>query len=281
MWDKFYKERKSNRNLTDKEILSRQQDLYGDICILAVMSGIEIDKAKKEFAVDTQKEIQRLKDKYKIVEQPKSNKKFCVINKSLTVKPMFFKMITLENGYKLSDNHLYRYFNAPMDYLQHYIAKFNFYNNRNHKAGLLPFSSIVQPIETHNISKSYYEQRDRIINIIEDTNKKIKQLYIDYPDSTKEEKEIINFQAYNIKQECIEYISDLTISEKTIYLLLLALDKKEYKHIQKRMFEILFGVPNKVFFQMIIDNKGEINKLIETEKGEYLLYDLRFAKQVI
>lgn len=47
------------------------------------------------------------------------------------------------------------------------------------------------------------------------------------------------------------------------------------------MFEILFGVPNKVFFQMIIDNKGEINKLIESDKGEYLLYDLRFAKQAI
>lgn len=111
---------------------------------------------------------------------------------------------------------------------------------------------------SHKIHQLPYRRpaiRERFYDI---SYKKIKQLYIDYPDSTKEEKEIINFQAYNVKQACIEYISDLTISEKTIYLLLLALDKKEYKHIQKRMFEILFGVPNKVFFQMIIDNKGEI-----------------------
>lgn len=281
MWDRFYKEKELNHNLTDKEIITNQQELYGDICILAVMSGIEIDKAKKEFAVDTQKEIQRLKDKYKITEKTKHTKRFEIISKTQTVKPVFFKMITLENGYKLSDNHLYRYFNTPMDYLQRCVAKFNFYNNRHKKRGLLPFSTIVQQIETRNISNSYYEQRDRIINMIEDTNKKIKQLYIDYPDSTKEDREIINFQVYNIKQECIEYINDLTVSEKTIYLLLLALDKKEYKHIQKRMFEILFGVPNKAFFQMIIDNQGEMNRLIESEKGEYLLYDLRFAKQVI
>lgn len=281
MWDCFYKDKKNNRNLTDKEIILKQQELYGDICILAVMSGIEIDKAKKEFVVDTQKEIQRLKEKYKITEDNTKSKKFNHINKKQTVKPMFFKMITLENGYKISDNHLYRYFNTPMDYLQHHVSKFNFYNNRLPKQELLPFSAIVKSIDNQHISNSYYEQRDRIINIIEDTNKKIKQLYIDYPDSNKEEKEIINIQAYNIKQECIEYISDLTVSEKTIYLLLLALDKKEYKHIQKRMFEILFGVPNKVFFQMIIDNQGEINRLVESEKGEYLLYDLRFAKQAI
>ena len=56
---------------------------------------------------------------------------------------MFFKMITLENGYKLSDKHLYKYFETPMDYLQKCISKFNFYQSRENKSEVMPFSSIV------------------------------------------------------------------------------------------------------------------------------------------
>ena len=40
------------------------QELYSDIAKLSVLSGIEIDKAKKEVAVDVTKEIDRLKKKY-------------------------------------------------------------------------------------------------------------------------------------------------------------------------------------------------------------------------
>ena len=41
-------------------------ELYKDICKLAVLSGIEIDKAKKEFVIDSGKELDILRKKYKI-----------------------------------------------------------------------------------------------------------------------------------------------------------------------------------------------------------------------
>src|SRR5699024_2729399 len=83
---------------SDKEWLD---ELYLDICKLAVLSNIEIDKAKKEFTIDSVKEIEALKSKYRQQENDKQ------------VKPMFFKTITTENGYTLSDNITYRYFNTP------------------------------------------------------------------------------------------------------------------------------------------------------------------------
>ena len=40
------------------------KELYYDICQLDVMSGIEIDKAKKEFVINNSKELDRLRQKY-------------------------------------------------------------------------------------------------------------------------------------------------------------------------------------------------------------------------
>ena len=42
------------------------EEIYKDVCILNIMSGIEIDKAKKEFNINNAKELRRLRDKYKI-----------------------------------------------------------------------------------------------------------------------------------------------------------------------------------------------------------------------
>ena len=103
--------------------------LYEDICKLAVLSGIEIDKAKREYDVDTGKEINKLKLIYKrteaeskwvpisedeynsLSENPKLRKiddkgnYLRKIKEDKEIKPMFFKMITLGNGYALNEKH--------------------------------------------------------------------------------------------------------------------------------------------------------------------------------
>ena len=55
MWDKLYK------GATFEEV----RQISYDISQLNVMSGIEIDKAKKEFDVDNIKELKAIRDKYK------------------------------------------------------------------------------------------------------------------------------------------------------------------------------------------------------------------------
>lgn len=192
-------------------------------------------------------------------------------------------MITQENGYKLSEGHLYKYFDTPMDYLQKHISSFKFRQGREQKIEMLPFSSIVKHIDmsTRYIGASYRDQRDRIINIVEDTNKELQKLYINYDNKNKEEKEEIKIQAADLKQECTEYINNLSVNETTMYLLLMTLDKKEYHHIQKRIFETLFGTPNKTFFKMIVDNCGKIEKLIEIDSGDIKLYNYKYVKEKV
>ena len=62
--------------------------------------------------VDSRKEIEKLKTKYKLLSK---NGKI--------IKPMFFKMITLENGYEINHKNKYEYRHTPMDYLQKIIGK--------------------------------------------------------------------------------------------------------------------------------------------------------------
>ena len=102
---------------------------------------------------------------------------------------------------------------------------------------VLPFSSIDKGKNIHGSGKCYYEWRDRIISIVEDTNKELQRLYTGYDNKNKEEKDEIQMQAADVKQECTEYINKLSISETTVCLWLTILDKKKYRHIKRRIYE--------------------------------------------
>jgi hypothetical protein len=274
MWDNIYTESKKS-HLSCTECVENNLEIYKDICILAVMSGIEIDKAKKEFDVNTEKEIKRLKAKYAIYVDETHND----IVEQKYVKPYFFKMITLNNGYTLNPKHKYRYFNTPMDYLQQEINRFNFRSNRI-GYDVIPFSDIVKPCLSYGIGSAYYEKKDRIINLIKDLKNEINKLYVDYENKPKEEKEDIRVAVSEIKQECVNYINDISIPTPTMYLILKEIDNKSNKGYARLIFNTLFGTPNKTFFQMIIDNSEKIYKVEENEYGSIQLFDYHFVKTI-
>ena len=262
------------QHIHNGETFEDNAELYYDICKLAVLSGIEIDKAKKEYEVDVCKELNQIKEKYKITKLVK-DKNGETIEK--VVKPMFFKMITIENGYDISERHLYKYFDTPMDYLQKRLSKFQFRLGREQKQDILPFSSIVKKVIIPNDNGYYYRQMKRIIDIVRDTNKELRNLYKDYEEKTKEEKEEVKSIASEIKQTCVEYVNDISMHNATMYLLLTALDKKENRDVKRRIFLTLFGTPNKTFFTMISDNHGIINELYECSDGNITLYDMKYS----
>ena len=267
------------QNIHKGQTFEQNKELYGDICKLAALSGVEIDKAKKEFEVDTGREIRLLKDKYKIVKTIKDKKTGKFLEEKV-VKPMFFKMITLENGYELSENICYQYFHTPMDYLQKQTHDFNFKDLRAIKSNPQPFSTIVKRNRDVNPQGFYYKQKDRIIDLIRNTNKELKALYVDYDTKTKDEKREIGEQAAQIKQWCTDYINDMTLHETTMYLLLLTIDSTDYRDIKRRVLLTLFGTPNKVFYSMIRDNQDKLETLVENTEGSELLYDIRYSRVI-
>lgn len=66
------------------------KELYYDICQLDIMSGIEIDKAKKEFDINNAKELDKMREKYKEELSDEYNKK---------KMPHFFAHISRQKGY--------------------------------------------------------------------------------------------------------------------------------------------------------------------------------------
>jgi hypothetical protein len=150
-------------------------ELYEDICKLAVLSGVEIDRAKKEVNVNSQKEIDKLNKKYRIREDGK------------TVKPAFFKMITVENGFALSKDIVYKQFHTPVDYLQQILTTKNIEQAHANKRRSIPFIYIVRKPEMSGRGGNSLTQRDKIISLVNAAKNDIQALYIDF--NTKEWKE--------------------------------------------------------------------------------------------
>lgn len=263
-WDRF------NRGETIEENL----ELYCDICKLAILSNIEIDRAKKEFVISSTKELQILKNKYQ-KELGKTRPKFC-------------KRITEGNGYKISNTMKYKYFYTPMDYVQQvinsYLKKRQVRKpNTNHS--FLPFADMIkfpnikpESLQTHPI---YYDKRDRIIDIIRETRRTIQGLYTGFKEKSPTEKEYVKRQVDTETLTCINYIEKIIESEAVMYLLLQSISSQESQDVSRFVFRVLFGRPNTKFFTMIKESKEPIGKLVEDKFGNIQLYDFTYLKSFI
>lgn len=241
-------------------------EIFLDICKLAVLSGIEIDKSKKEFPIDSFVELTDIKKKYKITDDEKA------------VKPKFFSTISQENGFKLCDNIKYRYFNTSMDHLQRILGKFKFREGRAFKRTVIPFMDIVTEPKKETTTKFYYEQRDRIISAIRNAQSERRRIYTGYDLMRPDEKEAARAQAWTVKQDCIEEIASMRMSPRSMYLVLKSIDSPDYSDIARFVFEILFGRPDEMFFQMIKDSREDVKTLVECPDGDIEFYSFRFKK---
>lgn len=244
--------------------IEANQELYWDICKLNVLSGVEIDKAKKEFTIDSGKEIDILKRKYHIEEDGK------------TLKPMFFKMITTENGYALPPDTMYRYFETPMDYLQKIISSANYRQARLTNKDIIPLMDIIKKPAAK--SGAYNVVRDKIIEMIKFYKTRITETYIGYDDKDKAGKQLAREIAAQLKQECENAISKMSSHEYLMYLVLKEVEKKENRSIKNLMFEIMFGKPDETFMKMVEDSKETVYMLAEDAEGTEKYYDFSFKR---
>lgn len=240
-------------------------DLYLDICKLAVLSNVEIDRAKREFVINSATEINILKKKYKITDDER------------TVKPLFFKMITLENGFALSDKVRYKQFNTSMDYLQKIISRFNFREGRAQKRDVVPFMSMVKEPSNNVRQGYYYREKDRIIQVVRAAKEERRKLFADYDTLSKDDREYVWKMAGDIKQDCIEEVERMSSCPATMYLVLKELDNPEYRDVSRFVFEVLFGRPDEAFFAMIKDSKEDVYTLVEGD-GDINFYGINFQK---
>lgn len=253
-------------NIAKGQTFEDNKKLYYDICQLDVMSCIEIDSAKKEFDVDNKKEMQKIKDRYHVRDED-TNK---------IIKPKFFEMLYNIKGYdKLSNkngyNKHYKYYNTSMDYLQRAIRSYSL--DRYYKSDTLKFSDIINKAD-YNKSRINKNQIDNIVGVIRDFNKYSIKLW-----NNEKIENYIKFDLYNTeKNKVIEYIGNIRTNRDTIIRLLELIDDDKYKDIARLLFNTLFAVGNKDFFEVIKLSKEYIPKLKESKCGSIQIYDFMFSK---
>ncbi|MBO7714008.1 MAG: hypothetical protein J6S85_10590 [Methanobrevibacter sp.] len=271
MWENIYHEIKSGVDIDTA--FKNQSELYDNICILSAASGSEIDKAKKMFDVNTSKLLDVLKDKYGVYTEINGKQRF--------TKPLFFKNITLGNGYSLNPNQHYRQFETSMDYLQKAINKF-----RADKIEVknLPFCEIIKPmdIDFNKVSTKKYKMIYRTIDAIKTMREKIQSLYVDYKEKSKEEKAAIANEVNNIRQKQVETINNKSFSDLEIYMLLREIDKDKNAGYARTIFDTLFATGNQTLYEMIKDTSLDIYKITKkTNENSVNLFEYTYFKQKI
>lgn len=242
LWDELH-------HGADKETILA---IYTDICKLAVLSGVEIDKAKRSFEdVHVGKELSALRKKYK---RP---------------APQFFAEIDESRGKQ------YAFYHTAMDYLYALVNKIHFRKGREQYGDYRPISSsLAYDIGSGNATE--YRHKDKIVQIIDESKARINRLYQTIRTADEQEREVLYEQIADIKAERDKQVAKWLTNENVLILVLRHYEKNSAA--DWRIYAAFINHP--IFSELLWElYDGTANQVTEDENGEYTLYGRKFAKK--
>lgn len=258
LWDKMY----------HGDSYDDIKELYYDICQLDVMSGIEIDKAKKEFIINNSKELDKLRAKYDDFVREYEEDENGELIRGRKKMPHFFSHISKQKGYYNPDKKHYCKYHTTMDYLQTIINGFKIKNS--YKKDWLPFVTILDN-SSFRASNVNQKQINKVYSILKKYINDRKNIFATDLD-LKEDK---NEKVLKLKEDLIADIEAETIGFSTMYRLLSSLEDKENSQIKNILLEVLFLCGNKSFNKAIIESKKPILQL-ENDGDDITLFNIGF-----
>lgn len=244
LWDQMY----HGANYDDIK------ELYYDICQLDVMSGIEIDKAKKEFDINNEKELNKLREKYDYYVREYEENEDGELVKGRKKIPHFFSHISKQKGYYNPDKKHYCKYHTSMDYLQTIVNGFRIKNS--YKKTYLPFVSILDN-SLFRASNVNQKQINKIYSLLKKFIKERKNIYSSETTTNEEKSQAVTI----LKERLISDIESETIGFSTLYRLLSSIEDKENTQIKNLLLEILYMCGTESFNNAILQSKKEISEL--------------------
>lgn len=242
LWDELHK------GAGEGEILS----VYEDICKLAVISGLEIDKAKRSFEnISVNKELTVLRKKYK---RPSPNF-FAEIDESRSKQHAFY--------------------HTAMDDLYALVNKMHFRKGREQYGDYRPISSsLAYDIGSGNATE--YRHKDKIVQIIDESKAAINRLYLSIRTADEQEREVLYEQITDIKAERDQQVAKWLTNENVLILVLRHYEKNSAA--DWRIYAAFINHP--IFSELLWElYDGTAKEVTEEENGEYSLYGRKFAKK--
>lgn len=236
------------------------QELYSDIAKLSVLSGIEIDKAKKEVAVDVTKEIDRLKKKYFPKNKGEKN-----------LKPNFFGIISRTKGYYDPANNEYKFQDTSMDYLQHSFNRLRLEKMKPEEGRSLEAVLAGIPCDSKKISRY---QVQMVLDALHEANLFVQRLWF------MTEDELPRIAKYQIKADVennlIERFSKLKMTSDTAVALLR--ESIELEDMRKeQVLYYLFAAQNELMIQLLSSTKEKLPFMVADPEGDIEYYGIRFS----
>lgn len=226
-------------------------EIYNDVCKLAVLSGLEIDKAKRAYDnVNVGKELSALRKKYN---RP---------------APMFFKEID-----ERDKENEYEFYDTAMDYIYQAVKKFNFQKGKKKRVNYTPISwTIIDKTASDNATD--YRHRDKIIEICDECKAKISRLYMELRIADEQEKELVYDKIAEAKDERDRLVSKWLTNENVLILVLRHYEKNSPS--DWRIYAPIVNTPQFKNFSRC--TALPIGCVAEKEDGDFTVYGKKFAR---
>lgn len=257
-------------NINKGQMYEENHELYCDICTLNAMSGLEIDAAKKEFAVNNAIELTRLREKYEEILKDDNGK---------TVKPYFFSHIlktkNKKKKYYNPNKKSYLKHETAMDYLNVIVDEKKYYAPEQSIAHL-PFSSILNK-DLYDWKKTNYRVIEKVISMTRSFKGRVKEHFSNKDEDSK------NGELHNIymrvREDFINELNNITMNQSTMYAILREIEKDENKDIQITLFHLLFSTHNSRFYELIKSSQSTVDSIIEDDGGDIEIFGRKYAKK--
>lgn len=260
----------STVNTPEKQ--EEREALYRDICILAVLSGMEIDKAKRNYDVNTQSVLQRLKSKY-----------------PMEKTPAFFNFL-MEKKKKEEERLSY---DTTMDYLFAHVKEFT--KNMAHqtdggeKKSLVSFLSPLKEQQPSLFKSKSNDARDiqALKRYLQIRRNEIGEMRIGWRAKSEDEKYLLMQEIKAIYDECRSYTAHHLKSFYMLQSLLadidagMAAEDSSDKKYWWFLFEMLCLEDGRQFYRLLdMERREPIYHLVRDDAGDVSIYGLKHAKKL-
>lgn len=240
---------KLNNGASEIEILS----IYEDVCKLAVLSGLEIDKAKRTYDnINVGTELNALRKKYN---EP---------------APIFFREI--DEPYRTGEKQ-YAFYNTTMDYVYKTVKAFHFRKGKAKTKDYEPISRIFGN-KTTSDNVTDYRHRDKIIEICDEYKMRLGKLYMALRSVDEKEREVIYERIQDEKAERDSKVSRWLTSINVMLFVIRHYEKNSPS--DWRIYAPLINTPlfQKEMFAYTLPDYY----IVEDPDGPYCLYGRNFTK---
>ena len=240
-------------NVNDGASINDILPIYNEICILAVLSGMEIDKAKRMYAVKTGKVLHRLEKRKQEFKKANGGK-----------LPNFYYFITGQEE-KIEKNNTAT-LNCPMSIIYDFVTKYEPYRLPKRKVKL---SDLFSLDESDSDSNDYHRKKN-IIVAVQKAEDDIRYLRIRESKAQGDAKLILRAEMQAILDECLKVIARNVSNDHVLGLLLRELDSGEKKEISQ--------IKSFLFACLLFEKNGRLLSKVKTPE-DYHYTELKLATE--